>query len=364
MSLQLNGTTQYVDLGAVDIRSATPLTFAFVGRMTAGTTGLVGIFSQGQYDANTGYGFFMYGSGPPHPAGVYVAADGTATVEIDGATGQAAEGDWILFIGVIYTTGAAPNITFRTKFQTYNFTTLTWSSQEDESILANRSATGLTVPTGSQHTFAGAANTNTGGSTANKFWKGDMSWIALFNNDMGAFATQIKDTAFAAELVANGFWNSLDANCKLAIAFNNNTTDQSGNGYNGTLIGSPSYGTTGPGETDPGGGTTFTQSINITSSVSMSIPRLINKIITANEPITLAINKYISRFTTINVNTAVQVTKTWFNTISMEVNTSLSITWQQVDSLIRSVYRNIASIVLRTKNTDSISIRGSDDAEL
>ena len=54
--------------------------------------------------------------------------------------------------------------------------------------------------------------------------------------------------------MTNGAWNLLNAHCKLFIPFTNATTDQSGNGHNGSLVGSPSYDVAGPGELAPSGG--------------------------------------------------------------------------------------------------------------
>lgn len=244
MSLVLNGTSQYVSLGdAVDIRSATPILIVAVVDTTGLPSGTRGLYSQGDYSANTGHGAFAYG-GPPKSQGNYAAPQSGATVEQDLTANIPADDGWYLIAWTIYNTGVAPNINLIAKVQTYSYTHGTWSVQDTQTIAASLSSSALQVPAGGQTTVI-AANLIT---TIHNFWSGKYSWIAVFNNNGGGAGTQIKDTAIAAELIANGFWNLLDGNCKLAIAFNGNTTDQSGNGHNGTLIGAPTYGAAGPGE--------------------------------------------------------------------------------------------------------------------
>lgn len=245
MSITLNGTSQYVSLGnAVNIRSATPILVAIVVDSTSLPSATRGLLSQGDYNANTGFGAFAYGA-PPKLIGGYEAPSGQATAEQDGNVANIpADDGWYLVCLAFYTTGSAPNITLTLKVQIYSYTHATWGTEESPGGVAGLSLTTLTAPAVGETTVIGA---NLIGTIKN-FWSGNISWIAVFNNNGGAGATQIKDTAIAAELIANGFWNLLDGNCALAIAFNGAAIDQSGNGHDGTLIGSPSYGPTGPGE--------------------------------------------------------------------------------------------------------------------
>ena len=267
MSVVLDGSSQYISLGdAVDIRSATPTLIVMVVDTTDLVSGTRGLFSQGDYSDNRGYGAFLYG-GPPKDIGVYGAPAGGSTNELDGSIlNIAAASGWFLVCVAIYTGGSAPNISMLAKAQAYSYTSATWGTQEAlGGIATGLSTSNLQAPSTGDTTVIGANQI----TTIHNFWPGKISWIAVFNNDGGGGAGQIKDTAIAAELIANGFWNLLDSNCKLAIAFNNNTTDQSGNGHDGTLVGSPSYGATGPGEVS-GGGTTYTDAGQATSAATAS----------------------------------------------------------------------------------------------
>lgn len=251
MSLVLNGTTQYVDLGdAVDIRSAAPILLVCVVDTTSLPSATRGLFSQGDYNANTGYGAFAYG-GPPKSQGMYGARSGGGTSELDLASAIPANDGWYLIALSYYATGVAPNIVLTGKVQCYSYDHATWTSQDTGNFATGLSASTFQAPAAGQHTLIGALYGVTAAGVVGQFWPTKYSWAAVFNNDGGGAGTQIKDTSIAAELIANGFWNLLDGNCAGAWAFNGNTTDQSGNGHNGTLVGSPSYGAAGPGELPP-----------------------------------------------------------------------------------------------------------------
>lgn len=256
MSLVLNGTSQYVSLGdATNIRSATPILIAAVVDSTSLPSATRGLYSQGDYSDNRGHGAFLYG-GPPKNVGNYLAPAGGSTQENDGTVVTvAADTGWVLICIAIYTTNSAPNILMTSKVQIYRYDTTTWGSEESLGGITGLSTTSTEAPAAGDTTVIGANQITTIGN----FWPTKFSWLAIFNNNGGANTTQIKDTAIAAELVANGFWNLLDGNCLGAWAFNGNTTDQSGNGHDGTLIGAPSYGAAGPGEIQGGGGTVIPQ---------------------------------------------------------------------------------------------------------
>lgn len=251
MSLVLDGTSQYVSLGdAVDIRSATPILIVAVIDTTSLPSATRGIYSQGDYSANTGHGAFAYG-GPPKSQGIYGAAAGGTTTELDLASAIPADDGWYLIAMKYYTTGSAPNIVLTGTVQAYAYTHGTWTTESSGNFATGLSTTSFQAPSVGQTTVIGANLI----STIHNFWPTKFSWFAVFNNDGGGAGTQIKDTAIAAELIANGFWNLLDGNCLGAWAFNGNTTDQSGGGHNGTLVGSPTYGAAGPGEVAPSSGT-------------------------------------------------------------------------------------------------------------
>jgi hypothetical protein len=253
MSITLDGSTQYVSLGdAVDVRSATPLLLVAVVQTSAFVSGLRAIYGQGDYNANTGWGFYLY-SGPPKNSGYYVAPSGGSTFEGDGTAIAVPSSDgWYLLALKVYVTNTAPHILFNGRFAAYSYTHGTWTADDGLSGPNNLSVTSAQAPSAGQTTVIGALTVGSIGS----FWSGAISWLAVFNNDGGATTTNFKDTAIAAELIANGAWNLLDANCKLFIPFNGSAADQSGNGHNGTLVGSPSYSAAGPGEIAPGGGIT------------------------------------------------------------------------------------------------------------
>lgn len=253
MSLALNGTSQYVDLGdAVNIRSATPILVVAVVDTTGLPSATRGLFSQGDYNANTGYGAFAYG-GPPKSQGMYGARSGGNTSELDLASAIPADDGWYLIGLKYYATGSAPNIVMTGRVQAYSYTHATWTSEDVGNFATGLSATTFQVPAAGQHTLIGALYGVTSAGVVGQFWPTQYSWIAFFNNDGGGGGTEFKNTAIAAELIANGFWNLLDGNCLGAWAFNGNTTDRSAGGHNGTLVGSPSYGAVGPGEAQPGG---------------------------------------------------------------------------------------------------------------
>lgn len=378
MSLHLDGSTQYYDLGLTDVRSQNPITVAFVGRIAAGTTGVRSPMSQGQYNNDTGWGFFSY-SGDPHRLGSWSSADGAATTEIDGAENQIPEDTWVLFIGTFFTTAG---INFFVKWQVYNFTTGLWSTQEKVLTATGKAHSTMTVPGGAEHTFIGAGNINTGGSTPDRFWKGDIAWIAVFDNAIGGDSGEIKDSAFAAELVENGFWNSIDSSCKLAISFHNTTEDHSSNAYTGTLIGSPSYGDTGPGEVNASGPITYDQAIDLSVTTALTIQKTISKKISFVVTMTIALIRLIQHIVTFSITESLAITREvrksisfpitvtlsayrkFFSIIAFAISGTLSASWQAVENVIKALYRNILSISLRSSTSDTTSIKDTDDATL
>lgn len=251
MSVALNGTSQYISLGdAVDIRSVAPILATLVVDSTGLPSATRGLYSQGNYSADTGHGAFLYG-GPPKLVGNYLAP--VATQENDGSSASVpADSGWYLVCLAIYTTGSAPNIVMSSKVQIYSYSSATWGAEENLGGVTGLSAATIQPPAAGQTTVIGA---NYIGGVGN-FWPTRISWLAVFDNDGGGNVTQIKDTAIAAELIANGAWNLLDSACKLFIPFRGAAVDESGSGLDGTLVGSPSYSDAGPGELPPGGGST------------------------------------------------------------------------------------------------------------
>ena len=246
MSISLNGSSQYISLGTdVDIQSAMPLTIAVVVQSTSISGALKGLFSQGDYNANTGWGAGAYG-GPPKKLFSFGAMAGANTDEPDGTSNLiTSDNGWYLVLITYRKNGTK----LESSLSTYSYTGAAWVGTD--TVLGSNNissaSTSFQAPSGGTTTVIGAITL----TTITDFWNTNISWIAIFDQD---YSTNPSADANAIELAANGFWNLLNSHCKLAIAFNNNTTDQSGNGHDGTLIGAPSYGAAGPGELPPVGG--------------------------------------------------------------------------------------------------------------
>lgn len=138
-------------------------------------------------------------------------------------------------------------------------------------------------------------------------------------------------------------------------------------------------------------GTTFNQTVSASASSSVSLIKSAGKIIAvSNTPVftkTALVNKALSFSSASTLTTVKQTNKVVSVTgssiaslarninkiISASVSSSVSIATNLVASTFQSFYRNAASIALSVKNTgtaaiqritNTISLRGSDDAEL
>jgi len=265
MSISLNGTSQYVSLGtAVDIYRTRPFSIAVVYDTSAWVDGTAyGLYGQGNNNSGTGASWHLYRLTTNDLRYTWYTASSTSRDATTVGTVLTGTG-WHLLIATHFINGANSNA----YAMDYSYNSSSWITG---SISSSQGAP--TAPGASDVTLIGAQQR----ASIDRFFKGLISWVAIFDYDVtNGGSTSAPDVT---ELVNNGAWNLNDANCKLFIPFDNAATDLSTGGHNGTLVGSPSYGTAGPGETAPSSGSsspiyTHTKKIFIPKSVRFSRRKL------------------------------------------------------------------------------------------
>ena len=237
MSIDLStGTNSYVSLGdAVNVVNTFPLTLAAVFQSASIPSGLIGLFSEGKYSANHGWGSFLYTA--DKKAGVFWAPPAAPTFELDGLrSGVAVNNGWYLLVINLYLDGA--NVISKNIF--YSYTDASWSTVE--TLAAGGVGTSIEPPVAGETTVVGANNIS---GVAN-YLGVPLSWIAIWADDFGGANLATDDRTL--DLIENGAWGEINNDYILFLPFTNAATDQSSNHFDGTVQGGATYSAAGPGE--------------------------------------------------------------------------------------------------------------------
>lgn len=237
MSIDLaTGTNSYVSLGnAVDVQTTLPITLACVFSSSGLATGLRGLYSQGGYNDAHGYGSFIFAASK---AGMFTDTGG-ATYEGDGGTAAITpDHGWYLYLMNLY---QVAGITY-SHVAIYSYTDATWTTDESFTDIGS----GVPSSPVSGETTVIGANVI---SAIGNYLGLKLSWIAIWNNDFGG--ASLTSSSRTTNLLSNGAWGAINNDYRLFIPFSNAAIDQSGNHFDGTVVGGATYAEAGPNEAPP-----------------------------------------------------------------------------------------------------------------
>ena len=237
MSIDLStGTNSYVSLGnAVDVQTTLPITVACVFSSAGFSTGLRGIYSQGSYSASHGYGSFIYASSK---GGMYTDTGGTVFEGDSPDSAITPDHGWYLYLMNMYHTGG---LTY-SRVAIYSYTDVSWNSD----YLFDAVGSGApSSPVSGETTVIGANLI----SAVGNYLGLKVSWLGIWNNDFGG--DNLISSTRTTDLLSNGAWGTVNNDYRLFIPFSNAATDQSGNHFDGTVVGGATYAEAGPGEAPP-----------------------------------------------------------------------------------------------------------------
>jgi hypothetical protein len=249
VSLNLNGTSQYVSVGdAVNLLPGNARPFSIAQLVKPGTlrhgTGLYhGLIEQGDFTTSRGFGTEITNDA----SSVFFAAInnggacfGSGTTTIPDSSG------WWLLVACFRVVGTSTTIDFlHYRYSTQAFTVNSVTGQADVNPVS---------PNAGDLTVLGAAD----GGAISDFFPGLFGWGAIFSVDIGN-AAQTGGSVAVWELIERGPWRIVRGEVPSIVAASSCTffvpltaefglVDKSTGGHNGSLVGSPLYDVPGPTE--------------------------------------------------------------------------------------------------------------------
>lgn len=239
MAIALNGSSQYVQVGAAgaNIYSTRPFSlFALIDSASLRSGGAFStIFSQGLVwysGAGGGWSLLVEAAASPRlELGMESAAIGqssclsTATITRNG-------GNYL--VGCVVRDGGANTVV---DFFIYRYATNTLSVNAGVAVSPTQDGN-PDAPTGTRiaQIGAGATDTTTG---REDYFAGTIGWCGIWAGDLGNAGSATASAVW--ELIARGPWGLIDANCRGLWVPSGDVLDRSQYGNNGTLGGSPGY---------------------------------------------------------------------------------------------------------------------------
>lgn len=114
-------------------------------------------------------------------------------------------------------------------------------------------------------------------------------------------------------------------------------------------------------------GTTYNQSVSITISSTVTKQSQVSKSTAISISNTLSLTKAITKTAAVSISNSLSITSNVFRlylqTINVSISTVLSISSAAVETIIKGI-RNVASLLIRQKDTTTIEVRLKDNDEL